>query len=101
VFQQRQRFRRVFPSQVQNARVQLGFKQAGLKFQRLAIFRDGFRVAVEHAVRQRKVEMRNVILGFGSRRFAERRDRGFELAIVKGFGSLGNVVRSLQKEESD
>ena len=101
MFQQRQRLGGLLLAQQQDAGVQLGFEQAGLEFQRLAIFRDAFRVAVQHAVGQRQVEVRGVILGVGRGRLAERLHGGFVLAVVQGLDAVGNVVRGLEEEQRD
>jgi hypothetical protein len=70
VLEQRQSLGGILLAQQQDSRVQLGFIQAGLEFQGLAVFGDAFGILVQEAVRHGEVEMREIILGVGCDRLA-------------------------------
>jgi hypothetical protein len=67
----------------QDAAVQLGFEEPGLKFQRLAILGDAVGVAAQGAVGKGQVEVEAVVLGIGLDGFAEVLYGGIVAALVE------------------
>jgi hypothetical protein len=98
-FEQRQRLGRLLVVQQKHARVQLGFEQARLQIQGLAVFHGGFRIPVQIAVGQRQVEMRKIILGIGGDGRVERLNGGFELALPQSLLPVRDRIGRLQEKQ--